>query len=203
MRVLVACEFSGVVRDAFKAKGNDAWSCDLRPCESIGGGHIQDDVLKHLGDGWDLMIGHPPCTYISYAGMRHWNNAGRCKLRLEALDFFRQLWEAPIPKICLENPKSCASPTITKYSQEIQPYYFGDRELKTTWLWLKNLPPLVHHEDDNLFALKTHTERPEPFYVDNTPRAKKHYFTDGKNRDPFKRSVTFQGIANAMAEQWG
>ncbi len=140
MRVLIACEFSGIVREAFKAKGHDAWSCDLLDTE-IPGQHIQGDVIEQLDKGWDLMIGHPPCTYISYAGVAHWNNPGRVFKRLEALDFFAQLWEAPIDKICLENPKSCASPVIAKYSQEVQPYYFGDNQLKTTWLWLKNLPP--------------------------------------------------------------
>lgn len=198
MKVLVACEFSGVVREAFRKRGHDAWSCDLRPGV---GNHFQDDVIKHLNDGWDLMIGHPPCTYISYAGTAHWNNPGRCKKRLEALDFFRQLWEAPIDKICLENPKGCASPTIAKYTQEIQPYYFGDRELKTTWLWLKNLPPLIHVEENNLFEMATHTDKPTPHSVDKS--GKKRYFTDGPSRDPYLRSVTFKGIANAMAEQWG
>jgi hypothetical protein len=199
MKVLVACEFSGVVREAFRKRGHDAWSCDLRHSE---GNHIQDDVLKHL-EGWDLMIGHPPCTYLSYVGIAHWNKPGRCLKRLEALNFFRQLWESPIEKICLENPKGCASPTIAKYTQEIQPYYFGDREIKTTWLWLKNLPMLQHFSEDTLFDSSTHTEKPEPISIDNTPRQKKRYFTDAKTRDPYLRAVTFQGIANAMAEQWG
>jgi len=145
VRVLVACEFSGIVRDAFRKRGHDAWSCDLLPCEA--------------GPG------HPPCTYISYAGTRHWNNPGRCAERLKALDFFRRLWEAPIEKICLENPKGCASPTIAKYSQVIQPYYFGDDDIKTTWLWLKNLPPLTHYAEDTLFAKKTHLPKPQPHTV--------------------------------------
>lgn len=204
MRVLVACEESQVVCAAFRNKGHEAFSCDLQPCS---GGHpewhIQGDALKEAYSGaYDMMIGHPPCTYISYAGTRHWNNPGRCKKRLEALDFFRQLWEAPIERICLENPKSCASPTIAKYTQEIQPYYFGDCDLKTTWLWLQNLPPLKHNPIDTLFEQRTHTDRPEPFCIDNTLRAKKHYFTDGKHRNPKNRSKTFPGIAAAMADQW-
>jgi len=139
MRVLVACEESQVVCIAFRNKGHEAYSCDLIPCS---GGHpewhIQDDVLKHLNDDWDMMIGHPPCTYLSFAANRSWNDPGRIYKRLEALKFFADLWEAPIPSICLENPKSCASPVISKYSQVVQPYYFGDPFLKTTWLWLKN-----------------------------------------------------------------
>ena len=139
MKVLVACEFSGTVREAFRSRGHDAWSCDLLSSE-IPGKHYQGNVLEIIDEGWDLMIGHPPCRYISYAGTRHWHAPGRIKKRLEALDFFRKLWESPIEKICLENPKSCASPVIAKYSQEIQPYFFGDSDIKTTWLWLKNFP---------------------------------------------------------------
>jgi hypothetical protein len=202
MRVLVACEESQAVTKEFRALGHVAFSCDIKPC--TGGRpewHIQGDALEVITRGWDLLIGHPPCTYISYAGTRHWNNPGRCKKRLEALDFFRQLWEAPINRICLENPKSCASPTIAKYSQEIQPYYFGDSDLKTTWLWLKNLPLLVHHEDDTFFECKTHTDRPKPFSV--LTSGKKTYFSDGKHRKAESRSKTFPGIAKAMAEQWG
>ena len=124
MKVLIACEESQTVCMAFKAKGHEAYSADIQDCS---GGHpkwhIKGDVLEILNDGWDLMIGHPPCTYISYAGTAHWGNPGRVFKRLRALDFFAKLWEAPISKICLENPKSCASPTIAKYSQIIQPYY--------------------------------------------------------------------------------
>lgn len=202
MRVLIACEFSGIVRDAFLARGHDAWSCDLLPTEKEGP-HIQDNVLKHLDEGWNLMIGHPPCTYISYAGTQCWNDPGRSFKRLEALIFFAKLWEAPIEKICLENPKSCASPVIAKYNQEIQPYYFGDKEMKTTWLWLKNLPPLKHFQGDTLFDTKTHTDKPEPYTTDSTPNHHKRYLTDGPLRDPYLRSKTFLGIAQAMAEQWG
>jgi len=202
MKVLVACEFSGIVREAFAKRGHDAWSCDLLPTE-IPGQHLQGDVLEIIKDGWDLMIAHPPCTYISYAGTAHWNKPGRCKLRLDALDFFRQLWEAPIDKICVENPKGCASPTIAKYSQEIQPYYFGNEDIKTTWLWLKNLPLLIHSEQDTFFEEKTHTKKPEPFTISNTLRKKKRYFTEGKHRSGHERSRTFQGIADAMASQWG
>jgi hypothetical protein len=202
MRVLIACEFSGIVREAFRDKGHDAWSCDLLPTE-IPGQHIQGDVLNILNDGWDLMIAHPPCTYLSYAAIAYWNRPGRCKQRLEALEFFRQLWEAPIEKICIENPRGCASPTIAKYTQIIQPYFFGDYAKKTTCLWLKNLPPLQHSAGD-MFTDPTHTEEPQPLMT--TKRGKKIYFCDSfppsENRAK-ERSRTFTGIANAMAEQWG
>ena len=196
MKVLVACEFSGIVREAFKAKGHDAWSCDLLPTE-IPGNHIQGDVLKILGDGWDMMIAHPPCTYLSYAATRVWNNSGRISLRLEALDFFRKLWEAPIEKICIENPKGCASPTIAKYSQIIQPYFFGDSAYKTTCLWLKGLPLLKHIKEDTLFDTHTHT------IPDGTTKTPGNWYNKGGKERQKNRAKTFPGIAKAMAEQWG
>jgi len=204
MKVLIACEESQIVCKAFRAKGHEAYSCDIIDCS---GGHpewhIKGDVLKVLNDGWDMLLGFPPCTYLSYAGIAHWNNLGRLEKRLQALDFFSKLWLAPIKKICLENPKGCASPTIAKYSQEIQPYYFGDPHLKTTWLWLKGLPSLEHYQVDTLFYQKTHVRKPEPISTDKTERKKKRYYADGFSRDPKTRSKTFPGIANAMAEQWG
>ncbi len=203
MRVFVACEVSGVVRDAFTLRGHYAMSCDLLPTESKGP-HYQGNVLDVLDDGWDLMIGHPPCTYLSYAATGVWNDEGRCQKRLEALEFFRLLWEAPIGKICLENPKGCASPTIAKYSQAIQPYYFGDRQFKTTWLWLKNLPLLKHYESETLFNKQTHTKKPEPIYIDKN--GKSIHFCDamGGGKDRAKNRAKFwPSIANAMAEQWG
>ena len=159
MRVLIACEESQVVCIAFRNKGHEAYSCDIQECSGDHPEwHIQGDVLEQLDKGWDLMVGHPPCTYLSYAATSSWNDLGRCKLRIEALDFFRQLWESPIDKICLENPAGCASPTITKYSQIIQPWQFGDEESKRTWLWLKNLSKLKHNKMDDLFNKKTHTK---------------------------------------------
>ncbi|MCJ7482627.1 MAG: hypothetical protein MUO31_06650 [Thermodesulfovibrionales bacterium] len=203
MKILVACEFSGIVRDAFAARGHDAWSCDILPTESPGQ-HIQGDVLEILGDGWDMMIAHPPCTYLSYAAVRSWDDKGRVFKRLEALKFFADLWEAPIEKICIENPRGCASPTVAKFSQMIQPYYFGDDAVKTTWLWLKNLPQLISYEQDCLFGKsKNRTQKPTPSYYkpDGTPR----YFNEvasGKDRAK-TRSVFWPSIAKAMAEQWG
>jgi hypothetical protein len=225
---LVACEESQVVCIAFREKGHEAYSCDILPCSGDHPEwHIQDDVLKHLNDGWDMMIGHPPCTYLSFAANRSWNDEGRIYKRLEALKFFADLWKAPIPSICLENPKSCASPVIAKYSQEIQPYYFGDPFLKTTWLWLKNLPPLKWNKQDNLFEQKTSSGKPEPMMITlrkpskyyKGGEIKKRYFADTNNIELMKkynihfteynmnksklRSKTFPGVAKAMAEQWG
>ena len=203
MKILIACEESQTVALAFRSEGHKAYSCDIQECS---GGHpewhIQGDALEQAYSGeYDMMIGHPPCTYLSYAGIRHWNNSGRLEQRLEALDFFAKLWLAPIDKICLENPKGCASPVIAKYSQEIQPYYFGDSDLKTTWLWLKNLPLLIHPKEDDLFFKKSHVDKPEPYAILSS--GKKIYFCDGKTRSAKVRSKTFQGIADAMADQWG
>lgn len=212
MKILVACEFSGIVRDAFLRRGHDVISCDLLPTESPGP-HYQGDVLDLIhGGGYDMMIGFPPCTYISYAGTRHWSNEGRVFKRLEALKFFAQLWTAPIDKICLENPKGCASPTIAKYSQEIQPYYFGDEEMKTTWLWLKNLPPLKYNLDDNLFGKKTASRKPEPTIIQKRRpgkyykggEIKKRYCIDAKSSiGAHERARFWPHVAEAMAEQWG
>lgn len=209
MRVLVACEESQIVCKAFRARGHEAYSCDIQECS---GGHpewhIQDNVLDHLNDGWDLMIAHPPCTYLSYAGTRHWNNDGRLQKRLEALQFFAALWLAPIEKICIENPRGCASPTIAKYSQIIEPYYFGDSFSKPTWLWIKNLPLLQHHSTHNLFHECTHVDKGE--FVEfmtakGTIKKESKWFrqlSPGIERAK-TRSKTFPGIARAMAEQWG
>jgi hypothetical protein len=206
MRVLVACEESQAVTIAFREKGHEAFSCDLQPCS---GGHpewhYQGSVFDIINDGWDMMIGHPPCTYLSYAATKYWNNKGRVYKRLEALKFFADLWEANIEKICLENPKGCASPAIAKFTQEIQPYYFGDPQLKTTWLWLRNLPPLTHQREDDLFSIATHTDKPAPIYIDKVS-GEKRYFTDalsGTIGGGYERSKTFPGIAKAMADQWG
>ncbi len=203
MKILIACEFSGIVRDAFIAKGHDAMSCDLLPTEKPGP-HYQGDVLEILNDGWDMMIAHPPCTYLSYAGTAHWSETGRCVKRLEALEFFRQLWEAPIDKICIENPKGCASPTIAKYTQEIQPFYFGDAAYKTTWLWLKNLLPLKHFECDTLFEKQTAVEPPQQIYTRYDGKKIHHIEACRGGKDRAKNRAKFwPGIAAAMAEQWG
>ena len=206
-RVLIACEESQAVTIAFRNLGHEAFSCDLQECS---GGHPewhhQGDVFEYMANSepFDLMIGHPPCTYISYAGTSSWNNPGRIWKRLKALEFFARLWEVDIPRICLENPKSCASPVIAKYSQVIQPYYFGDSFMKTTWLWLKNLEPLKHSPVDTLFEEATHIEKPEPYYIAESGKAVHWCDTFGGGGNGAKnRSKTFPGIANAMAIQWG
>lgn len=202
LRVLVACEYTGLVRDAFNSLGHDATSCDLLPTERAGK-HYQGNVLDIINDGWDLLIGHPPCTYISYAATKYWNQPGRVFKRLKALEFFATLLEAPIPHIAIENPLGCADAIIRKPDQIIHPYFFGDAEMKRTCLWLKNLPKLVHIEQDNLFTDRTHTEKPQPIYIDKS--GKKRYFTDaisGTQNGGHKRSASFPGIANAMATQW-
>lgn len=143
MKVLVACEFSGIVRDAFLERGHDAVSCDLIPAESPGP-HIRGDVLEILDNGWDLMIAHPPCTHLAVSGARWFKN--KQAEQKEALSFVKTLLEADIPKICLENPVSIISSRIRKPDQIIQPYDFGHPESKKTCLWLKNLPPPETHQ---------------------------------------------------------
>ena len=200
MKVLIACEFSGVVRDAFIAKGHEAISCDLL---SSDGPHYQGDVRDVLYDGWDLMVGHPPCTYLSVSGL-HWNknNPERAQKTEDALSFVRLLMDAPIEKIAIENPVSCISTRIRKPDQIIQPYEFGHDASKRTCLWLKNLPLLV--VDPINFVQGREVE-----YNGKLVRRWANQTNSGQNKlspsaDRWKeRSVTYQGIANAMAEQWG
>jgi hypothetical protein len=207
MKVLIACEESQAVCIAFRNKGHEAYSCDIQECS---GGHpewhIQGDVLAQLDKKWDMMIAHPPCTYLSYAATSSWNNPGRLRKRLDALDFFAKLYEANMPKICIENPMGCASPTIAKYSQVIQPYFFGDTESKRTCLWLKNLSLLKHVDSDTLFEKNTHVEpKIYAYYKTGRKKGKPIYGNDyckfSEDRGKI-RSKTFPGIANAMAEQW-
>lgn len=196
MRVLVACEYSGVVRDAFRTRGHDAVSCDLLPTDAPGP-HHQGDVTDLLGDGWDLMIAHPPCTYLSVSGM-HWTTRGLRDPQLteDALAFVRCLMNAPIPRIAIENPVSVISSRIRKPDQVVHPWQFGHDASKATCLWLKGLVPL------------TPTQVVEPRLVHGRKRWGNQ--TDsGQNRlgpspDRWKvRSATFRGIAEAMASQWG
>ena len=189
MRVLVACEYSGIVRDAFTAKGHDAWSCDILPTESPGN-HYEGDVLQHLDKGWDLMIAHPPCTHLSVSGAR-WFTEGKkpMSLRNDALDFVKKLMDAPIPRIAIENPVSVISSYIRKSDQMIHPYQFGHKEFKRTCLWLKNLPKLK--ETNNV--LEETKKLPDKI-------AKRIWWLgSGKGKE---RSKFYPGIAEAMAEQW-
>lgn len=181
MRVLIACEFSGVVRDAFIQQGHDAVSCDLLPSERPGP-HIQDDVRWYLGEGWDLMVCHPPCTDLSVSGAR-WFSAKRLR-QIKAFELVHALLAAPIDHIALENPVSIISSHIRPADQVIQPWQFGHGETKATCLWLKNLPPL------------------RPTNVVEGREARVHRMPPGPNRWA-DRSRTLPGIAAAMAEQWG
>lgn len=180
MRVLVACEFSGIVRDAFIARGHDAWSCDLLPSE-LPGPHIQSDVLIAMRRGWDMMVAFPPCTHLAVSGARWFKH--KIQEQAVALKFVDALLCAPIEKIALENPIGIISTNIRKPDQIIHPWQFGHGETKSTCLWLKNLPPLVPTKIVKGRKARVHREPPGPERWKN-------------------RSRTYQGIADAMAEQW-
>jgi hypothetical protein len=215
MRVLVACEFSGIVRDAFAARGHDAWSCDLLASERPGN-HIQGDLLEVINDGWDLLIAHPPCTYLTVSG-NAWFNVerygqkaiDRIFLRHEALGFVLRIYYSGVERIAIENPIGYLSSAFRDPDQVIQPYYFGDPERKATCLWLRNLRPLEYRLNNDLFGAATAVE---PNIVTRVSKRTGRTFTyseleykasmDHENRAHL-RSKTFPGIARAMAEQWG
>jgi len=190
MRVLVACEYSGIVRNAFTAKGHDAWSCDILDSESEGN-HIKGNALEQLDKGWDLMVAHPPCTHLSVSGAR-WFTEGKkpIKLREDALDFVHKLMNAPIKRICIENPVSVISSHIRQADQTINPYQFGHTEYKKTCLWLKNLPLL--EETDNVLE--------ETKLLPDKIAKRIWWLGSGKGKE---RSKFYTGIASAMADQWG
>lgn len=181
MRVLVACEYSGKVRDAFRAHGHDAISCDILPTEAPGP-HYQGPVQDIIHDGWDLMIAHPPCTHLAVSGSRHFHR--KHQQQAEALDFVRILMASPIDRWCIENPISVISSAIRPPDQIIQPWEYGHGETKATCLWLKNLPPL----------------RPTNIVPGRDPRI--HLMPPGPDRWK-ERSRTYDGIAHAMGTQWG
>ena len=181
MRVLVACEYSGRVRDAFRHHGHDAWSCDLLPTE-VPGPHFMAPVEHVLNLGWDLIMAHPPCTHLAVSGSRHFHRKQR--EQAEALNFVRLLMSAPIPRWCIENPVSVISSAIRPPDQIIQPWQYGHGEVKATCLWLNNLPKLRPTECVDGREARVHRMPPRP--------------------DRWKeRSRTYQGIANAMGDQWG
>jgi len=193
MKVLVACEFSGRVRDAFRKRGHYAVSCDELPTESTKAYHVIGDVLDFLDSGWDLMIAHPPCTRLCNSGVRWLKELNLWEDLYFAISFFNLLQDAPIPKIAIENPiphkyavngVGARSKGIGKYDQIIQPWQFGHGETKATCLWLKGLPKL------------------KPTNIVDGREARIHKMSPSKNRGRL-RSLTFQGIADAMAEQWG
>ena len=212
LRVLIACEESQAVTKAFRALGHDAYSCDLLPCS---GGHpewhFKQDVFEVIDKGWDLMIAHPPCTYLSFAG-NGWFDIEkygqkaieRHEKRKEAMEFFMKLWNANIPRIAIENPRGYPISAFRKADQTIQPWYFGDEHKKATCLWLKNLPKLKYTLETNLFEMKTATNEPKPIFIDKS--GKKRYFTESMKGSGLlrqeNRSKTFDGIAEAIVNQW-
>lgn len=210
MKVLVGCEYSGIVREAFKARGHDAWSCDILPTETPGQ-HIQDDVLKHLDEDWDLCIFHPMCTYLAVSGARwfyhpddfhlptterrpHPKYPNRRTDQEDAIRFFLALYNSPALKVAVENPIGVMSTKFRKPDQIIEPFMFGDEASKKTCLWLKGLPKLVPTDivSKGDFQVLSSGKKIATWYS-NAPKSER-----GKIR-----SKTFQGIANAMAEQWG
>lgn len=187
LKILIACEVSGRVRDAFRKKGHDAWSCDVQPSNSSY--HIQDDVIKHLNDGWDIMIAHPPCTHLAVCGAR-WFKTKMVEQR-KAIFFFLELANADIPKICIENPVSIMSTEWRKPEQIIQPWQFGETYQKATCLWLKGLPklrPTKVVDKGEMVTFASGKTMPK-WYAEKWGRGD-------------ERSITFQGIADAMASQW-
>jgi hypothetical protein len=198
VKVLIACEFSGVVREAFRARGHDAWSCDVLPAEDGSDHHLLGDVRDYLyADGpswslrWDLMVAFPPCTHLAVSGARWFKD--KLFEQGAAIGFVRALMDAPIHRIAIENPISIISSRIRKPDQIVQPWMFGHGETKATCLWLKNLPRLIPtHKRGDLFAAEEPTER----------MARVHLEPPGPDRWK-NRSRTLQGIAAAMAEQWG
>jgi len=196
MRVLVACEYSGTVRDAFIAAGHDAMSCDVLPTD-VAGPHYQGDIMDVLHDGWDIMIAHPPCTYLTNAGVT-WlhRDADRWAKLDEGAAFFKALLDAPISKICIENPimHKYAKERIggVKQSQTVQPWMFGHTEQKATCLWLKGLPLLT----------PTNNVKAEMMALPDRERQRLHYLPPSADRWKL-RSTTYAGLAAAMADQWG
>ncbi len=204
MKVLVACEFSGIVRDAFAKRGHDAWSCDLLPSEA-GGNHYQTDARNILGGSywqWDLMVAFPPCTHLSKAGGWCWKH--KKQLQKEAFEFVKILADAPIYRICIENPVGWLNTHWCPPDQIIHPYYFGDPYLKETCLWLRNLPKLTYVLKDDMFYKATAIE-PIANWVKPGNKRKRRFnnIPEGGRNNPHDRSRSFNGIAEAMAKQWG
>jgi len=194
--ILIACEYSGIVRTQFEKYGHHVVSCDILDTEIITKNHYKGNVFDILYNDWDLLIAFPPCTYLSGAGLFRCNieNYGieavkRIKKRNEATNFFLDLYTAPIKHICIENPVGYINTNILKPSQIINPYYFGESDVKRTCLWLKNLPPLQHYPIDDLFNIQTHCIKPSPISINYN--GKKRYFTDAKLRKAHDRNKLF------------
>lgn len=205
MKVLIACEESQAVCIEFRKKGHEAYSCDIQECS---GGHpewhIQDDVLKIINKKWDMIIAHPPCTYLSNAAASYLFrgkklNNERFEKGLKAKKFFMNFYNNKCKKICIENPIPSSIYRLPKPTQSIQPYFFGDPYKKFTYLWLKNLPKLFYTDKITLFDNKITCVKPQGLWVNRSYKNK----DNGLHKDPKMRSKTFPGIAKAMAEQWG
>lgn len=204
MKVAVLCEFSGIVRDAFIRAGHDAISCDIVPSDAPGP-HIQGDAKDYDWSGYDLIIAHPPCRYLSWAAAGVWNSPGRKEKREKAFDFFKWIWEIPVKKKCVENTRGHIWTAFRRPDQVVHPCYFGDPYQKSVCLWLDNLNPLVWSRETDLFFEKTAVD---PEYKISPKTGKKRYYSDlvsGWNVEDRmkKRSRFFPGIAKAMAKQWG
>ena len=191
MKVLVACEYSGIVREAFALKGHDAWSCDLLPTDQPSDKHIQGDVLEIINNDWNLIIAHPPCTHLSVSGAARWAEKVADGRQQAAIKFVEDIWNANCPFIAIENPVGALSSRskLGKATQYIQPYEFGHAEQKKTSLWLKGLPKLIPTDVIDVSNLP------------DNQRQRLHYLPPSKDRWKI-RSTTFQGIADAMADQW-
>ena len=192
MKVLVACEYSGIVREAFALKGHNAWSCDLLPTDQPSDKHIQGDVLEIINNDWNLIIAHPPCTHLSVSGAARWAEKVADGRQQAAIKFVEDIWNANCPFIAIENPVGALSSRskLGKATQYIQPYEFGHAEQKKTGLWLKGLPKLIPTDVIDVSNLP------------DNQRQRLHYLPPSKDRWKI-RSTTFQGIADAMADQWG
>jgi hypothetical protein len=201
MKILIACEFSGTVREAFSKLGHDVWSCDLEPTE-IPGKHYQGDVFDIINDGWDLMIAHPPCTHLAVSGAAHFAKKIADGRQKQGIDFFMKLVNCGIPKYAIENPVGIMSTKYRKPDQIIQPWQYGDEAQKSTCLWLRGLEPL---KPTNIVGKGEFFE-----WVDKkTGKTKRQpkWFYEAFKKNPIERAKirnkTFQGIADAMADQWG
>jgi len=197
MRIIIACECSGVVREAFRKKGHDAFSCDIQPADDNSPYHLQGDIFKFYLEKWDMMIAHPECKYLCITANKWYkNNPERWQARVDALIFVKRLMEFPIKKIAIENPVGAISTAIRKPDQYIQPFQYGHTVSKKTGLWLKNLPLLI----------ETNVVEPEWITFKSGNRMSKDHYNTSHHGDPEMakiRATTYQGIANAMAEQWG
>lgn len=196
MKILIACEFSGTVRDAFAKLGHDAWSCDLEPTETIGN-HYQGNMFDIVNDGWDLIIAHPPCTHLAVSGARHFAKKRADGRQQQGIDFFMQVANINVPKLAIENPIGIMSTIYRKPNQIIQPYEYGHKTTKATCLWLKGLPllkPTNIVDKGGVVTFKSGKRMSEWFYESSHLKP--------KEREKM-RNKTFQGIADAMADQWG